>query len=324
PAFGSFNVLLDSHAHTTVSDGKLTPEQLVEYAIAQGYNAMIVTDHNTVDGGLRAEEYANTHHPGRFIVIPGMEYSSCRIHMNFINVNVTVTEGNKAQPTDEDIRTAIARAHELGGLVIVNHIPWSNTTIGTFKTPRLPNHPSIESLIDWGVDGFEVVNQATFDLPTFQHLQSLNNSGQPKMIMMTGSDIHSPEPAYAWTILNARQFTKESIMREIQAGRTSFLFDPTGSTGRADHVYSSKYLALAPLSELADYFGSFYDRYTGQYSFHGSHCQNEIVEVHGLSIGCFMMYFVAALVLFEIILKLFRVVERKIQRRRSHTAWDDS
>ncbi|KAJ1878813.1 hypothetical protein LPJ71_010893, partial [Coemansia sp. S17] len=95
PDYSDFNVLLDGHAHTTLSDGRLTPEQLVEYSIAQGFNAIIVTDHNTVAGGLRAETYAKSKYPGRFIVIPGMEYSNCRIHMNFINLNTTVTVGNK-------------------------------------------------------------------------------------------------------------------------------------------------------------------------------------------------------------------------------------
>ncbi|KAJ2793060.1 hypothetical protein H4S07_007165, partial [Coemansia furcata] len=170
PEYRDFNVLLDGHSHTTVSDGRLMPEQLVEYSLAQGFNAIIVTDHNTVAGGLRAEAYAKSKYPGRFIVIPGMEYSNCRIHMNFINLNTTVTMGNKEFPSDDNIRQAIAKVHELGGLVIVNHIPWSNHSLDRIQAPRLVNHPSVQSLVDWGVDGFEIANQATFDLPTYQYM----------------------------------------------------------------------------------------------------------------------------------------------------------
>ncbi|KAJ2374945.1 hypothetical protein H4S02_008382 [Coemansia sp. RSA 2611] len=311
PEYNNFNVLLDGHAHTTVSDGRLTPEQLVEYSIAQGFNAVIVTDHNTVAGGLRAESYAKRKYPGRFVVVPGMEYSNCRIHMNFIDLNTTVSVGNRAFPSDDNIKQAIAKVHELGGLVIVNHIPWSNHSQDRIQAPRLVNHPSIQSLVDWGVDGFEIANQGTFDLPTYQYMlaqrtEIRRNTVDPPapLIFMTGSDVHTPGSAYAWTVLRAANLTKEAIMKEIRHARTSFLFDPTGNRANGRPNYSARYLALAPLSELAQYFESFVDRYEGQYSFHGTHCRQGIVDVHGQSVGYFVMYFIAAAALFELLYKL--------------------
>ncbi|KAJ1890362.1 hypothetical protein LPJ66_007526 [Kickxella alabastrina] len=323
PSYTDYNVLLDGHTHTTISDGRLTPEQLVDYSIAQGCNAIIVSDHNTVKGGLRAEEYAKSKYADKFVVIPGMEYSNCRIHMNFININTTVTAGNSEFPSDDDIRLAIDRVHELGGLVIVNHIPWSNRTLDRLKAPRLLNHPSIQSLIDWGVDGFEVINQETFDMPTYQHMLALNSTatrrttGTPApLIFMTGSDVHKPTSAYSWTVLRARLFTKDAIMEEIANARTSFLFDPAGNRANIVPDYSTLYLALSPLSELAEYFESFYDRYQGQYSFHGSHCQRDIVDFHKLSIVCFVAYFVLGAVIFEIINRLLGYITR-----RAHNAY---
>ncbi|KAJ2746743.1 hypothetical protein GGI20_001073 [Coemansia sp. BCRC 34301] len=321
PEYSEFNVLLDGHAHTTISDGRLTPEQLVEYSIAQGFNAIIVTDHNTVAGGLRAEVYAKSKYPGRFVVVPGMEYSTCRIHMNFINLNTTVTVGNKAFPSDDNIRHAIAKVHELGGLVIVNHIPWSNHLTEGLQAPRLVNHPSIQSLVDWGVDGFEVANQATFDLPTYQYMMSQRTVTQrtavdppAPLIFMTGSDVHVPGSAYAWTVLNAPSLTKENIVQEIRHARTSFLFDPTGNRANGRPSYSARYLALAPLTELAQYFESFVDRYQGQYSFHGTRCQHDIVDVHSKSVGCFVVYFVIAAILFELLYKLLGYMYRRARR----------
>ncbi|KAJ2337687.1 hypothetical protein GGI00_000050 [Coemansia sp. RSA 2681] len=324
PEYSEFNVLLDGHAHTTVSDGRLTPEQLVEYSIAQGFNAVIVTDHNTVAGGLRAEAYATSKYPGQFVVVPGMEYSSCRIHMNFINVNTTVTVGNKAFPSDDNIRQAIAKVHELGGLVIVNHIPWSNHSLDRIQTPRLVNHPSIRSLIEWGVDGFEIANQATFDLPTYQYMMSQRTTTQrttadppAPLIFMTGSDVHTPGSAYAWTVLKAPNLTKEDIVQEIRQARTSFLFDPTGNRANSRPSYSARYLALAPIAELAQYFESFVDRYQGQYSFHGTHCQRDIVDVHGKSVVCFVVYFILAAILFELLYRLLGYMWQRARRMRS-------
>lgn len=312
--YTDYNVLLDGHAHTTVSDGKLTPGQLVEYSIAQGFNALVVTDHNTVKGGLLAEEYALRKYADSFVVIPGMEYSTCRIHMNFININQTVASGNKAFPSDDDIKLAISAAHQLGGLVIVNHIPWSNHSLSRLHQPRLPNHPSVQELIDWGVDGFEVANQATFDMPTYQRVQRHNSESQNNpLIMITGSDVHSPGFAYAWTVVRAPSFTKESIVDELRSAQTSFLFDPTGNQAAKELPnYSSRYLTLSPLSELAQYFGSFYDVYQGQYSFHGVRCQRDIVEMNSLSIGCFVVYFVTVIILFEILYRLLGYLWQKV------------
>jgi predicted metal-dependent phosphoesterase TrpH len=62
--------MIDLHAHTTFSDGSLTPTQLVEEAVALGLTAVAVTDHDTVDGlpeALAAGERLGIR------VVPGVE-----------------------------------------------------------------------------------------------------------------------------------------------------------------------------------------------------------------------------------------------------------
>ena len=51
--------MIDLHAHTTASDGSLTPTELVALARETGLSALGVTDHDTV-GGL-AEATAAAH-----------------------------------------------------------------------------------------------------------------------------------------------------------------------------------------------------------------------------------------------------------------------
>ena len=43
-------VMIDLHAHTTYSDGTLTPRELVRLAARIGLKAVAVTDHDTIDG----------------------------------------------------------------------------------------------------------------------------------------------------------------------------------------------------------------------------------------------------------------------------------
>ncbi|CAO3688321.1 unnamed protein product [Rhizopus stolonifer] len=256
-----YNVLLDGHTHTVYSDGKMSVRQLLDWHLANGYNAIIVTDHNTVQGGLQAEKLALAEYNQSIVVIPGMEYSSCRIHMNLIDINETIPVTGPV-PTDQELQDVINKVHALGGLVIVNHIPWSNTTEDGYQLPRLPNHPSIQQLISWGVDGFEVINQDVFDLTSYQA------AGENHLIQMVGMDLHHPSVgAQTWLTVNAANMTRASIMDEIRNRRTSFLFDPAGTRPRVYVDAPARYKLLTPLLALGDYFGMFYTDMKGMYSF---------------------------------------------------------
>jgi len=64
---------IDLHAHTTCSDGTLTPEALVQYAKEKGLKAVGITDHDTVSGNERALTEGQTQ---GVEVVPGVEFSA--------------------------------------------------------------------------------------------------------------------------------------------------------------------------------------------------------------------------------------------------------
>jgi predicted metal-dependent phosphoesterase TrpH len=70
----SLNGKIDLHVHTCVSDGRLTPRQIVELAYQQGVGLLSIADHDSVDGVAPAKEAARRY-PG-LRVIPGVELSS--------------------------------------------------------------------------------------------------------------------------------------------------------------------------------------------------------------------------------------------------------
>ena len=81
----------DLHMHTTFSDGKLTPEELVAQAKAAGLKYIAITDHDTVDGVSYL--YENGMYPTKGIhVIPGIEFSAHHpvheIHILGVNVDI--------------------------------------------------------------------------------------------------------------------------------------------------------------------------------------------------------------------------------------------
>jgi len=126
------------HSHTYFSDGAMSPEQLVEWAIAYGFTAVVVSDHNNINGGLVAKQYAEHkgYNESTMLVIPAVEYTyftprskgnyrCCRVHMNLIGINETIAPST-AFPTDEELQRAINRTHELGGIAVLNHWAWSH------------------------------------------------------------------------------------------------------------------------------------------------------------------------------------------------------
>ena len=46
----------DLHIHTTYSDGKISPFEVLNLAVAKGLKAISITDHDTIKGYLKAEE----------------------------------------------------------------------------------------------------------------------------------------------------------------------------------------------------------------------------------------------------------------------------
>lgn len=64
--------MVDLHLHTACSDGRETPEIVVYRASQAGLSAIAVTDHDTVDGSIRAVAAA----PDHMVVLSGIELSA--------------------------------------------------------------------------------------------------------------------------------------------------------------------------------------------------------------------------------------------------------
>ncbi|MCK9330076.1 MAG: PHP domain-containing protein [Candidatus Cloacimonetes bacterium] len=64
---------IDLHLHTTFSDGKLSPEELVRMAYENHYSYISITDHDTFGGYLDAQKYLNKY---KLELIPGAEIST--------------------------------------------------------------------------------------------------------------------------------------------------------------------------------------------------------------------------------------------------------
>jgi predicted metal-dependent phosphoesterase TrpH len=106
----------DLHMHTTASDGWPTPHELVDHAARRArLDVIAVTDHDTIEGALRAREHAAKR--ARFHVIVGEEVSSRDGHIVALFLERRVRPGMSAAATVHAI-------HDQGGLAIAAHPFW--------------------------------------------------------------------------------------------------------------------------------------------------------------------------------------------------------
>ncbi len=105
----------DLHMHTTFSDGWPGPQELVDHARFTGLDVIAVTDHDTIEGALRAAEHS-TSRRGLEVVI-GEEVSSRDGHIVGLFLERRIRPGMSAAATVHAI-------HDQGGLAVAVHPFW--------------------------------------------------------------------------------------------------------------------------------------------------------------------------------------------------------
>ena len=131
------------HCHTTRSDGKLTPEEVLDYAKTKGYDFMAITDHQI----YTLKQYA----PEKDIItIPGMEYSNDLVNGHGFRCYHTIClgpsedDGNGfyhdqrfpmgSAPNSEAYQPWLDEIHSKNNLTILGHPEWSQTSAKYFES----------------------------------------------------------------------------------------------------------------------------------------------------------------------------------------------
>jgi PHP domain len=106
--------LADIHMHTTYSDGSGTVEEVLDFVEKHtSLDVIAVTDHDTIEGALRARDLAAAH-PYRFQIIVGEEISTREGHLLALFLQHPVAPG-------QSIERSIEQIHAQGGLAVVAH-----------------------------------------------------------------------------------------------------------------------------------------------------------------------------------------------------------
>lgn len=126
---------VDLHCHTSASfDSLASPESVVRAAAARGITHLAITDHDRIEGALRARAAA----PAGLTVIVGEEVRTADGDLIALFLERAVAPGRTAAETIAEVRAQ-------GGLVGIPH-PFDRFRGSMLKDPRLE---AIGGLVDW-------------------------------------------------------------------------------------------------------------------------------------------------------------------------------
>ena len=231
------------HCHSTVSDGKFTPEEMKEMYKNAGYSIVAFTDHDV---------FLTHNHltDDTFLALNGFE-AACdepkspskptwrhvtTCHMGFISLNRDndvfplgykgrfydrLTDEYRArthyddkyiieckrQHSAEYIQQTIRHGHECGFLTVINHPTWSKVTLGEiFEMYR-------------GVDGIEMVNSGCRNSGYEEYNPRVFDEmlmGGLDVFCINADDSHKgPQTHPAYTMINAERLDYESVAKAL-------------------------------------------------------------------------------------------------------------
>lgn len=205
----------DLHSHSRYSDGRGTPADAFATARANGLDFYALTDHSNQltagqwDDMLVQADAATV--DGEFVGLRGFEFTHPKGHINVVDTDTYVWEGDPAYDTLEEFYTWLVA---------------QPTAVGQF------NHPAETTTLDWDFEDWayhagadsKIQLRETQGYPPDQYLLSLDAGWH--LSAVNNSDTHQADWGRWWFMgLVAPDLTRDHILDALRARRTFCAFD---------------------------------------------------------------------------------------------------
>ena len=230
------------HAHTNISDGKRSPEEVKEFYKSQGYSAVCFTDHEVLipHKDLCDEDFIALH--GYEIAIKKDEKGHTAYHMPVYHLNViaksqdTVLMPHYYRDNPSCAGNARKWINEHGvwdNNDIIDHteynIEWINKHLEIISRAGFLvtyNHPqfNLHNVNDFAglkhIHAFEVINGGCICLNdnTGIHYEQFLRAGG-RAVAIGGDDNHNPQTSLvAWTMIKAPELSYDALIAAYERG----------------------------------------------------------------------------------------------------------
>lgn len=201
----------DFHAHTTYSDGTLSPFTLVRQAERRGLDVLAVTEHNTVIPGRLARAWSNL--TGGPMVLVGEEVTTSSYHLIAVGIQTTISP-------DLPIGEVVDSIHAQGGVAIGAH-------------PVTRFQPGLEP-VRAELDGAEMMHPIAFRPPrpgwNWRDMLAYYEETSPRPAAIGSSDYHFASVlGICRTLVFVREPVSEAAVLDALRARRTVVFDPDGA-----------------------------------------------------------------------------------------------
>lgn len=113
---------VDLHTHSTFSDGRLSPTELVDLAVGEGVTLFSLTDHDTLAGLAEARSHAETH---SLSFINGVELSTQwqGIPLHLVALNFDTSNPALTAIVEQNQQIRLDRARRIADLLVKQGLP---------------------------------------------------------------------------------------------------------------------------------------------------------------------------------------------------------
>jgi len=192
------------HTHTTCSDGRLSPAELVAWYQERNYHVLAITDHGLVTD-VRGFSANN------FLTLPGVEWhGGCVEDGTHYHILLLDVQESREMPREVSMESAVQAAQATGALVFAAHPYWSGQTSAQLAAVN-------------GIVGLEVYNDVTqvrYGLGiSAVHWDEVLARGR-LLYGLAVDDLHDPsiEGNGGWTWVKAPALTQPAIRRALEQG----------------------------------------------------------------------------------------------------------
>ena len=225
------------HTHSTVSDGKMTPQEAKEHYQAAGFSILALTDHHIVSAhpelngpdflaltsielGLDSEDYAppasffgQTYHFNLIAKDPDnlwQPYPPKKIEeKNRLHAEKAHWDQRERICSVECANEILARANEEGFLAVYNHPTWSKQSY--------PDYAPLKGL--WALEIRNTHNVLNgYDDNNHRVYQDLLEQGN-RLAVVACDDTHRPHTVGgSWTMIGAKELTYSAVIEAMEKG----------------------------------------------------------------------------------------------------------
>jgi predicted metal-dependent phosphoesterase TrpH len=219
-------LLCELHAHTTWSDGELSPRELVDLYGGAGFDVLAITDHT-----VRAREHVHAGNHDRYLASIDLEAARARERYGLLVVpglELTYDDPDPAAAAhavvlglrefvglDDGLDAALRRARQLGAALIAAH-PYPLDKAGTTSrgTGRFAADPALRG----AVDRFELFNRNEL----FAWV------AEAQLPSVATGDVHRREHLATWKTLLPCARDERAVLDYLRSPRPAYVVNLAG------------------------------------------------------------------------------------------------